>query len=188
MIRILLGMLLILLPASAWAQQVEMIETREADGTHTLAHETIVEADAREVWAAVSTPEGWRAWAAPLAWWAPGERGMLETSFVRGAQPGDASTIRHQIIAQLPGRLIVYRTVKGPASFPNFEQFRQTTSFIELHSEGEGRTRVRATVTGYPDSEGGRQLLGFFREGNRISLERLGQSFVTGPRNWDQAR
>ena len=52
---------------------------------------------------------------------------------------------------------------------------------------GERRTRVRLTGTGFADSDAGRQLLGFFREGNRVSLESLRQRFVSGPRDWSAA-
>ena len=45
---------------------------------------------------------------------------------------------------------------------------------------------MRLTGAGYPDTEAGRQLLGFFREGNRTSLEQLRQRFVTGPIDWSR--
>ena len=35
-----------------------------------------------------------------------------------------------------------------------------------------------------PTREAGRQLLGFFRDGNRISLERLRHRFASGPLDW----
>jgi hypothetical protein len=46
-----------------------------------------------------------------------------------------------------------------------------------------GQTRVRLTGTGYADTDAGRQLLGFFREGNRVSLERLRDRFANAPAN-----
>ena len=185
MTRILLGLLLVLLPAAASAQEVSIAERREADGTTTLVHEVIVPAAPAEVWLAVSTAEGWRTWAVPLAWM---DGDTLETSYAPGANPGDPSTIRQRFVALLPGRTLVFRTTKAPDGFPHFEVFRQVTQFLEVEPAGEGQSRVRLSGAGYADSEGGRQLLGFFREGNRVSLERLRQRFVTGPLDWARIR
>jgi hypothetical protein len=113
---------------------------------------------------------------------------LLETSYTPSAARGDPSTIRQQIVAAVPERLLVFRTTKAPEGFPNFETFRAVTHMIDLAPDGEGRTRVRLTSAGFADTEAGRQLVGFFNEGNRISLERLQQRFVTGPVDWSRAR
>jgi hypothetical protein len=44
------------------------------------------------------------------------------------------------------------------------------------------------TGAGYADNEAGRLLLGFFRDGNRVSLEGLRDRFVNGPRDWAARR
>ncbi len=184
MLRFALAALLVLAPAAAAAQDVVMDERREADGTTTLSHDVVIDAPAAEIWTAISTAAGWRTWAVPVAWDAPVEPGTIETSYNPAAQPGDPTTIRQRILARIPGRLLVIRTVKAPDGFPHFETFARTTGFMELEPLGERRTRVRVTGTGYPDTEAGRQILGFFRDGNRISLERLNQRFVSGPLDW----
>ena len=155
------------------------------DGSHTLVHETVVAAPAAQVWEAISTAQGWTGWAVPVAWW---DGDLLETSYAAAAVRGDPSTIQQRIAAIVPGRLIAFRTVKAPQGFPNFDTFRQVTHLIELEPAGEGRMRVRLTSAGYADTDAGRQLLGFFREGNRITLERLRDRFVTGPMDWSRAR
>ena len=43
---------------------------------------------------------------------------------------------------------------------------------------------VWAAVVGYPDSEGGRRLVGFFEAGNKVSLESLRRRFAEGPVDW----
>lgn len=180
-----LGALLIALsPPPAAAEPVAVAARQEANGTHTLSHSIEVDAPAAEVWTAVSTAEGWRAWAVPVARMVAGEPGILETSYSPGSQAGDATTIRQRFVAQLPGRILVFTTVRAPQGFPHFETFSRVTSFIELEPLGERRTRMRLTGVGYADTEAGRQLLGFFREGNRVSLERLRQRFVSGPLDW----
>ena len=168
------------------APAVAVSSHRRADGRHDLVHETIVPARAAAVWQAVSTAEGWRGWAAPVAW-APAPD-MIETSYTPGARPGGESTIRQQILVALPNRLLVFRTVRAPARFPNFETYAQVTSVIEIEPIGRARSRVRLTGSGYADTQAGAQLLAFFREGNRVSLERLRQRFVSGPLDWSRVR
>ena len=162
---------------------VGISESRAIDGTHVLSHEIVVPASVEEVWTAISTPEGWRTWAVPLAR-AP-EPDIIETSYSPDAEPGGPATIRQRILASIPGRMIAFRTVKAPDGFPDFDAFSRTTGLFELEPLGPRRTRVRVTGAGYPDTEAGRRLLGFFREGNRISLERLRQRFVGGPLDWE---
>jgi hypothetical protein len=73
---------------------------------------------------------------------------------------------------------MVFRTVKGPAGFPDFDTYAKVVSAFELEPAGEGRTRVRLTGSGYADSEAGRRLLGFFERGNAQSLEALKAHFA----------
>ncbi|WP_129794032.1 SRPBCC domain-containing protein [Sphingosinicella sp. CPCC 101087] len=166
------------------APDIAISETRAPDGSHILIHETVIGAPPAEVWSAIATAEGWRTWAVPVAW-AP-EPDIIETSYAPAARAGGPETIRQQILVSIPERLIAFRTIKAPDGFPHFETFRRTTGLFELGPDGQGRTRVRLTGAGYPDDEAGRELLGFFREGNRISLERLRQRFDEGPVDWSR--
>jgi uncharacterized protein YndB with AHSA1/START domain len=161
------------LSVPAIAQNSVSVEARtEADGTATLVHELLVDAPAAEVWSAISTPAGWRSWAVPAAWWVEGEPDVLETSYNAADKPGSPSTIRQRFLARIPGRLLAFRTIKAPAGFPHWESYRLVISVFELEPTG-AQTRVRLTSTGYPDSEAGRQLVAFFKEGNAKTLEQL---------------
>jgi uncharacterized protein YndB with AHSA1/START domain len=167
------------------AAAVEASTSQGPDGSHALVHETVVSATAAQVWQAISTADGWRGWAVPVAWL---EGDLLETSYTPTAARGDPSTIQQRIVATIPGRMFVFRTIKAPQGFPNFDTFRAVTHVLEIEPVEEGRTRVRLTSAGYADTEAGRQLLGFFNEGNRITLERLRDRFVSGPVDWSRAR
>jgi uncharacterized protein YndB with AHSA1/START domain len=166
--------------------QVSMTETRSPDGTLMLVHEAVIDAPVTEIWNAITTPEGWRSWAVPVAW--AQEDGVLETSYNPAATPGDSTTIRHRVLASVPGRMIAFQTIKAPDGFPHFDVFSRTTALFELEPEGDGRTRVRTVSAGYPDDEAGRQLIGFFREGNRVTLDRLRRRFSEGPLDWTRER
>jgi len=168
--------------ALAAAAPVEVRSYKEADGSHTLIHELVVAAPPAEVWKAISTAEGWRTWAVPVAW-SPSPD-VIETSYPPTAAPGDKSTIRQRLLARIPGRLLVFRTEKAPHGFPHFETYSKVTSVFELEPAGEAKTRVRLTGTGFADSDAGRQLLAFFTRGNKASLEWLNARFVEGPADW----
>jgi uncharacterized protein YndB with AHSA1/START domain len=151
---------------------------RAPDGTHLLVNETVVDAAPADVWAAISTAEGWKSWAVPVAWAPAGD--TIETSYRPTAKPGDPSTIRQQVLIRVPRRLMVFRTVKAPERFPDFDTYAKVVSAFELEPAGEGRTRVRLTGTGYADTEAGRRLLAFFEKGNQASLNALKARFAKG--------
>ena len=188
MLRLAFVALLFLLPTVAVAQEVTVTERHEADGTFTLSHEIVVPAPRDAVYAAVSTPAGWRTWATPVSWVPADDADAVEGSYNPAARPGGTDLIRQHFLARLPGRLLVFRTVRAPQGFPHFDVYQRVTIFIELESVDATHTRVRLTGTGYADNEAGRLLFGFFREGNRESLGHLYQRFVSGPLDWAAIR
>lgn len=180
---ILLAFAIVAAPAAAQPTPVAVSEQRDPAGTLILSHEVVIPAPPDAVWAAISTPEGWRTWAAPVARPVEGAPDLIETSYTPTARPNDRTTIHQQVLARIPGRLLVFRTVKAPEGFPHFGTYREVVSIFELTPEG-GVTRVRLTGTNYADTDPGRQLLGFFRAGNRVSLEQLRERFASGPIDW----
>ena len=181
------AMLILLAPAPAASQSSVLVARHmEADGTHTLVHEVVVEAPAKEVWAAISTAEGWKTWAVPVAWVPPGQADILETSYNPAAKAGDAETIQQRFLVRIPGRLLAFRTVKAPAKFPHWDAYQRVSSVFELEPVGTARTKVRLTGVGYPDTPAGKQLVSFFERGNSASLEWLRTRFIEGPADWSK--
>lgn len=162
---------------------VTMSEATAPDGTRSLGHALIVPAPVEQVYAAFATAEGWRSWAVPHAWDVPGEDGLIETSYAPNATLGDPANIRQRFLAKVPNRLLVFRTVQFPPGFPDAAAYARTTGVAEFEPVSGG-TRVRLTGSGYPPGAEGDRLMGFFREGNRASLEQLRARFVTGPVDW----
>ena len=159
-------------PVTVSRQQLE-------SGGHALSHEVVVDAPVEKVWAAISTADGWESWAVPVAWDQTPE--VIETSYDKSAKPGDKTTIRQQILFRAPRRMMLFRTIKAPEGFPDFETYSKVTSLFELEPLDDKRTRVRLTGSGYADSEAGRKLLAFFERGNTVSLESLRDSFPASP-------
>lgn len=174
--RWIAALLIGLAAASPASPALSATKERAPDGTHLLINETVVDAAPADVWAAISTAEGWKSWAVPVAW-SPAPD-MIETSYTPTAKPGDPSTIRQQVLLRVPRRLMVFRTVKAPERFPDFDTYSRVVSAFELEPAGEGRTRVRLTGTGYSDTEAGRRLIGFFEKGNQVSLDALKARFA----------
>jgi uncharacterized protein YndB with AHSA1/START domain len=162
---------------------VRMEEVTNPDGTRTLRHELVVPARPAQVYAAFATPAGWRTWAVPNAWSVPGAPDLLETSYAPGAKRGDPRHIRQRFLRRVPNRLIAWRTIQTPPGFPHAAEYQRVTTRVELEPAGSG-TRVRLSGIGYPAGAAGDALLGFFREGNRSTLEQLRARFVTGPVDW----
>jgi uncharacterized protein YndB with AHSA1/START domain len=160
-------------PAAAQSSSILIGELQLHDGSQLLIHEVTIDAPAAEVWAAISTAEGWRGWAAPVVW--SGE-GLIETSYTPTAARGDPSTIVQEIGPVIPRRLFAFRTTKAPARFPDFETFRRVWQVLELWPQSDGRTRVRLTGASYPPTDAGRRLLDFFKRGNSVSLDSLRKS------------
>ncbi len=80
--------------------------------------------------------------------------------------------------------LLVFRTVKAPAGFPDFDTYSKVTSVLQLEPVGTKRTRVRLIGAGYADTPAGRRLLAFFEKGNSTSLDWLRTRFRSGPIDW----
>jgi len=183
----LAAVLLFAAPGAALAQDVKVSKTVEADATTTMVHEILVDATPAEVWTAISTAEGWMGWAVPMARTVGGDPDLIESSYDPAATPGGPDTIRQRFGARVPGSSLAFRTVKAPAGFPHWDEYQKVTSVFELEAVG-ARTRVRLVSRGYPGSDGGRSLVGFFEGGNAMALGNLRQRFATGPIDWAAMR
>lgn len=166
-------------PAAPVSEDVRV----EADGTTTLSHRVVIDAAPQDVWAAISSIDGWKTWAVPVGWVSADRPNVLETSYNPGARPGDAMNIKNEFVSTVPGRQLVFRTIKAPQGFPHFEALSRVAQRFELAPEGDG-TRVTLTGTGYADSEPGQAVLAFFRDGNKVSLEMLRDRLEKGPIDW----
>lgn len=172
-------------PSTAPQSPVTELVRSESKGTSSLSHSILVAAPPDDVWTAISTADGWRTWAVPVAWIAPARPDVIETSYNPSAKPGDAMNIENEFTGRVPGKKLVFRTIKAPTGFPHFDALRRVTQTFELKPEGGG-TRISLTGTGYSNDDSGRAVLSFFRGGNRVSLEMLRDRFASGPIDWTE--
>ena len=148
-----------------------------ADGSRAIQLSTVLPAPPAEVYRTLSTAEGWKTWAVPIAFGGGGVGSFMETSYNPAAKPGDAGNIMQQFIALIPDRLVVFRTTKTPAGFPNADLYMKTVAIMELAPEGSG-TRFTFTYQGFGKEPGFDQLYDFFSKGYAETLETLRKLFA----------
>ena len=157
-------------PAAAGA--VHTSSHAESATSNQSVHEVIVAAPPASVWAAVSTAEGWRGWAATRAWASAGEPQVIETTYDPRGAPWAAANIKSQVVLRMPDRPFAFRTIKAPAGFTDADVLTAITWLIELEPTADG-TRVRLTGSGYPRSPAGDRILAFFMSHNPVALRAL---------------
>lgn len=170
--------------AAAAPPVVTIAERAETDGSITMVHSAEILAKSSDVWAAISTAEGWKRWAVPVAFADFRIGGEIETSYDPAALRGSPANIRNRILAYVPGRMLALQAVQAPPGFPHPEALQQLWTVIEIEPLEGGRTRVTITSPGYNLSQPHAVLLGFFRRGNSASLANLKKSLEAGPIDW----
>ncbi|RIJ32449.1 SRPBCC family protein [Henriciella mobilis] len=164
------------------ALQSGVVET--ANTGDILEQQIIVEADAGEVWDAFTTSDGYTAWATPFAIIDFRIGGSIESSYQLDAEAGSSDNIKLEILAYLPGKLLVLKTVQAPPGFASQEVLDRLVSVFEFEPVGTDRTRVKISGVGYGDDEESARLRDFFIQGNAYSLRALHDRFVKGPTDW----
>jgi uncharacterized protein YndB with AHSA1/START domain len=172
-------------PAAAPASPVQTEVTREADGTRTLRQSVVAAAPIAAVWEALSSSAGWQSWAAPFARVDLRRGGVIETSYRPDARAGDAASIRNEIIALLPPRVLAIRNVQAPPStafdVPTFQSLHTVVLVEPLDAQ---RTRITFAQPGYGEGAAFDGVLKHFTWGNAWTLEKLKERLERGPIDW----
>lgn len=162
--------------AAAPAAGIADTSHKEADGSRTIQFAAALCAPPADVYRAIATAEGWKRWAAPVAFGEVKLNGVLETSYSKDARPGDAGNIKQLFTALEPDRLVVFRTIQTPEGFPHGEFYKQTVAKMELTPEASG-TRLRFTHSGFGFGKEFDELYAFFIEGDKQTLDELQKLF-----------
>jgi len=152
----------------------------KADGSRTIQLSTWLPAPPSEVYRTITTPEGWKTWAVPVAFGESRVGGLMETSYNPAAKPGDPGNIVQEFLTLTPERRASFRTTKTPEGFPNADLYMKTVTIIDLAPERAG-TRLTFTHEGFGTEPGFAQLYDFFLKGDVQTLEQLRKRFETGP-------
>jgi uncharacterized protein YndB with AHSA1/START domain len=180
------ALLLLLSGATASGQQVTNSSYVAPDGSRVLRLSIEVPAAVLEIWHALTTTEGVRSWAAPVAAvdFRPG--GIWESSYRLDARIGDPDNIKNRILSYLPPRMLSIQAIQAPPGFPHPELLPEIFSVFELESLSPTHTRVTASMVGFREGGGYDVLYSFFERGNAWSLEQLQRRFAEGPLDWQK--
>lgn len=156
------------------------------DGGRVLRQSIEVPASLPEVWRALTTTEGIRSWAVPVAEVDFRLGGIWESSYRLDARIGDPDNIRNRFISYLPMKMISIQAVQAPPGFPHPELLSELFSVIELEELAPDRVRVTISGVGYRQGGGYDEIYRHFDAGNAWSLEQLRKRFVEGPVDWEK--
>jgi uncharacterized protein YndB with AHSA1/START domain len=151
----------------------------EANGDRAIQLTVQIPAAPDKVWRLLSTSEGWKSFATAEAWVDFRVGGMIETAYKPGAVHGQAGNIKNEIVAHVPGRLLVIRNVQAPPGFANAEAFSRTLTVIELRPAGPDATAVTLSAIGFGKGPAFDDLYGKFRMGDAWTLDSL-RKVLTG--------
>jgi uncharacterized protein YndB with AHSA1/START domain len=192
--RVVVAVSLLLAAAAAHAQaraapsadgKAATAVVTELDGTRTLVQSIVVDAPAARVWHVLTTSEGWRSWAAPVAWVDFRLGGVIETSYQASAAPGNPANIKNQIVAYLPARMFAIRNIQAPPNTAfDAPTFQSLHTVVLVDTVTADRTRVTFAQPGYRSGEPFDTVLKHFSWGNGWTLEQLKKRFDEGPVDW----
>lgn len=193
--RILAGAAALALSAGAAAAQSikdypDVTDTSfvQANGHKVLRIAIDLPAPRKAVWARLTTTDGYRAWATPVANVDGRLGGTIEGSYDFNARIGDADNIRNQIVLWAPERMLAIRNVNAPKALPGGREFGDIVTVMDLEDAPAGGTRLTLTAVGYKPGEPYDTLYRHFGWGNAYSLVKLKESFVKGPIDWKRVQ
>jgi uncharacterized protein YndB with AHSA1/START domain len=166
------------------AQEVRNTSYVYQDSLRVLQQSVVVPASTTDVWAAITTSEGLRSWAVPVAHADLRVGGMMESSYDPQAKIGDSANIRSRYLSYVPGRMVAFQVVSATPGFRYGELLAGIHTILELDPVDSGRTRVIETMVGYRPGPGYDTLYKHFEWGNDWSLKQLHRRFAVGPVDW----
>jgi len=175
-------------PAAPADDEVKETSFRLTDGSRVLRHEAIVAAPREQVFAAFTTSEGLRSFAAPVVAIDLRIGGDWEATYDPHRKLGAPGNIHNEVLAFLPPEMLTIRVREAPPRFPHPEIVRQVWTVIQLEDAGNGRTRVVISMLPYRDGADWDVVYELFRRGNAIVMRHLQDRFATGkPVDWTAA-
>ena len=182
--RLIIGLGLALALANGAAAAGKYPDVRDtssvdAQGARVLQLSIDLNAPPKAVWDAFTDAPTVRRWAAAMAEIDLKQGGTMEESYNAKARLGDPENIRHDIIAYVPGQMVVFRNTNTPSALPGRELYHRVVSILEVQDLGAGRSRLTISQTGYAPGPQFNQLYSFFSEDNAELMEDLKAALET---------
>ncbi len=150
----------------AKAGDFEQIVGKAADGTRYYQDSLVIKAPVARLWAAFTDTAQYRAWGAKVSAIDFRIGGMIEASYDPAGHLGDPQNIKNQIIAYIPGRLLVFRNIQAPDQLPGKRAYGDTVKTLELTALSPDTTRVTVSGMGFGQSADFDALYAFFSKGD----------------------
>lgn len=98
---------------------------------------------------------------------------------------GDPGNIVNEIVAFIPGGLLVLRVEAVPPDYPlDLDPVRTARAIFELEGVDGDRTRLSVSGVGYGEGEEWDRIYQVGVYGNQASLQQLHKRISSGPRDW----
>ena len=167
-------------PAGARTTAGPVAITKVMSPEKALLFEVTIPAPIADVWTALSTAEGLATWL-----WRDARVDLRPGGDWLVIAP-DGKTGGGTIVSFEPQKRLELRAL-APERFPTVRSVG-TTAVFELEALNEGSTRVTLAQTGWREGTEWDQAYDYLAAGNAQLLIRLHQRFVSGPRDFSQAR
>ena len=159
---------------------VRNTSTTTQTGEKVLRIETIVPSSSEKVWSALTTVEGWKRWAAPVAAVDLRIGGTISSHYDAHAKIGSPGTIQLGIVNYLEKEMITFK-VKLTAQFPEKtraedQNLQEIVQIIPIDST---HTKVISSMVGWGIGKEWDEVYEFFARGNQWSYRQL-FNFLSG--------
>jgi hypothetical protein len=139
---------------------------KEPNGDRVLQQSIDIAAAPSCPWRALTDEDSIKSFGVAVAHVEMKNGGVIEEGFSPNAKIGGTDTIRHRIVAYLPGRLLVLRNEQTPPNLPHAELYKNIVQVIAMEPRGPGKTRLTISHTGYGAGADYDELYTFFRTHN----------------------
>ncbi len=176
--------LLALAAAPAQAQGASNTSFALPSGERVLRQEADLNAPPGEVWRTLTTTEGLRSFLAPVVSMELKVGGHWEASYDPRGRLGDSTNIVNQVVAYLPGELLVTRIERTPPTFAHADVAQGLRTIFQLRALPDGHTHLAVSMIGWQSGPDSDAVYRFFERGNAYTLASLQRRFLNGPRQW----
>lgn len=180
--RLLISLLLV--AGGLAAQEVKDTSFRSPAGERVQRLEIVVPATLTDVWATVSTSEGWMTFMAPTVRMELKTGGTFQSNYRVGSKPGDPGTITNTVLAYVPMEIFAMKVGLTEAFPKEVREANTLFSVLTMSEAAPGRVKLTETMVGWQEGPGWDRTWKFFEQGNRQTFLAMYKRFAEGPVDW----